>query len=1144
MRNILTLIFTSFLFYSARADTFIVTSNADSGAGTFREAIGFANANGTAVTDFIQFNIADQSEAGRTINLHTELPTLTSKITIDGTTQTGSNLGISNARITLYLDHNTSLPFTFLFIHNATDVAIYGLCFKFFGNPNAGGSLHYAIVLRNASQITVGVAGKGNLFSAVREGITNNYWNYYTADSAKNIVIQNNVFGLSSGNQVVKGGHINLSGAANITMGGPNLVDGNLHIDASVSLTQINNSASAFFANIQNSRFNVNWDESIYYNYADGSMVLGGNNTDDSLTTKTWIRNCIFNGGGLGYLTLNQLYHRAIVQGNKFGLNATGNSCYYSPYNIGVGAFSKNVLIGGYGIAEQNIVNGNIYFYGQRRGVHILQNQISGIILNAGIAAPDPFIKITAYDNNLIQGVANNNAKIQLYTTDCPLNSVCLLKKYFAVTMADASGNWSFPYTAATPNLVATATNADSSTSAFTSVDVDHYNYIGGKSASCGKSNGSITGVRVYKGTHIRWYNSSNVLVSTDTSLVNVPAGTYFLHVSNGANGCLFNVGFTIVNYSPPPVLNPLPTITNASCGAANGKIEHSTYAGFRNIWYNNVLDSVGNGALVNNLLPGSYSLKLVSLTDTSCNKTYGTFVVTNQSGPSLNTNNIQITAATCSNSNGSIKGITVANVTGVPFFKWLDSANNTVGNELELVNIPPGKYRLKFKDNTGCDTIVTGFYTVTDVGKITIDTSNKLITASKCSGNTGSIEQLIINGAQNFTWTNTATNAVVGNAANVYNLPSGNYILTLTNSSGCSKASPVFFVPPSAFSPIGVTSALLGDAVCNQNNGFAHALSFSSNATLYSFSWRDSITNQIIGTGNNLDNLNAGSYLLFATDSNGCKKKVFSAVIKNLPVPTFDYSQVQIKPDNCSLKNGGISSLSVNNLKGPTVYTWYDQQQNLVGNTINLNNTEAGTYTLKITDAGFCTIQSTPFTIVNINNELPAPLYDDLTIPRFSTAELIIKNPATGNYRLTDNSPAFNVLANNDIGKFTIPNIKTDTSFFIKRIYGACESKAVRINIKVVDKSFFAIPTAFTPNGDGLNDRLNVKIVGFVTLSNFSIYNKWGELVFETNKLNTGWDGFYKGILQNTGSFIWFAAGKDINGNSIKDRGSFTLIR
>jgi gliding motility-associated-like protein len=83
-----------------------------------------------------------------------------------------------------------------------------------------------------------------------------------------------------------------------------------------------------------------------------------------------------------------------------------------------------------------------------------------------------------------------------------------------------------------------------------------------------------------------------------------------------------------------------------------------------------------------------------------------------------------------------------------------------------------------------------------------------------------------------------------------------------------------------------------------------------------------------------------------------------------------------------------------------------------------------------------------------------------------------------------------------------------------------------------------------FCARGDGLNDRLNVGVAGLITLSNFSIFNKWGEMVFKTSKLNTGWDGIYKGVLQNTGSFIWLAEGKDINGNSIRDRGSFTLIR
>jgi hypothetical protein len=62
--------------------------------------------------------------------------------------------------------------------------------------------------------------------------------------------------------------------------------------------------------------------------------------------------------------------------------------------------------------------------------------------------------------------------------------------------------------------------------------------------------------------------------------------------------------------------------------------------------------------------------------------------------------------------------------------------------------------------------------------------------------------------------------------------------------------------------------------------------------------------------------------------------------------------------------------------------------------------------------------------------------------------------------------------------------------------------------------------------------------------LEYFRIYNQWGELIYETHRLNEGWDGNHRGILQNTGVFIWTAKGKDIKGNVITDKGSFVLIR
>jgi hypothetical protein len=51
-------------------------------------------------------------------------------------------------------------------------------------------------------------------------------------------------------------------------------------------------------------------------------------------------------------------------------------------------------------------------------------------------------------------------------------------------------------------------------------------------------------------------------------------------------------------------------------------------------------------------------------------------------------------------------------------------------------------------------------------------------------------------------------------------------------------------------------------------------------------------------------------------------------------------------------------------------------------------------------------------------------------------------------------------------------------------------------------------------------------------------------QLVFETQQLNNGWDGKMNGLPQDQGAYVWIAQGTDINGNVVRDRGSFVLVR
>ena len=87
--------------------------------------------------------------------------------------------------------------------------------------------------------------------------------------------------------------------------------------------------------------------------------------------------------------------------------------------------------------------------------------------------------------------------------------------------------------------------------------------------------------------------------------------------------------------------------------------------------------------------------------------------------------------------------------------------------------------------------------------------------------------------------------------------------------------------------------------------------------------------------------------------------------------------------------------------------------------------------------------------------------------------------------------------------------------------------------------------PTSFTPNHDGKNEMLTPKLNGCrVESLRFMIYNRWGELVFESNQPNVGWNGLYKGILQPEDVYVYYCSYITDDGVSRQQKGTFILIR
>jgi gliding motility-associated-like protein len=103
-------------------------------------------------------------------------------------------------------------------------------------------------------------------------------------------------------------------------------------------------------------------------------------------------------------------------------------------------------------------------------------------------------------------------------------------------------------------------------------------------------------------------------------------------------------------------------------------------------------------------------------------------------------------------------------------------------------------------------------------------------------------------------------------------------------------------------------------------------------------------------------------------------------------------------------------------------------------------------------------------------------------------------------------------------------------------------DSAYVTVKIFKTNPQIF-VPTAFTPNGDGKNDLFKPIGVGIKNIEYFRVYNRWGQMVFNTTVNGKGWDGRIEGKTQSTNTFVWIVKGIDYLGKPFFRKGNVTLI-
>ncbi|MDN3581564.1 gliding motility-associated C-terminal domain-containing protein [Mucilaginibacter flavus] len=596
-RQFMLMLFVALSCLQASATVFVVSSNADSGPGTLRDALAQAAANGSATQDIINFNLPGSGAQALTIKLFTQLPEVTSNLVIDGSSQPGPKLGNSDAKVYIIPDVSYTFPGTkaaALLMTETSNVDIYGLCIKGYDSKltNFNGNLLFtAISAYDCVNVTIGAPGKGNVFADNIYGIYGGTASLTDSKNNTNFIIESNFIGYDeSGTNVVELGYAIDLTADDSFIGGPASLDRN-YFAKNVTINGQGNSFVNNSLSLDIHRQDIREAGASVLIKFEGSGVQVTDN--DFCATQ-------FQFISVSNLTFSR---------NKQS-DLPGNSLlYFFKCNFG--------FIGDDDERDMNFFNndGGAMYAVESSNIVIKKNSIScnqkPYLISAGTAVPD--INVLVNSKTEFSGTGTPGADIYIYNdnTDC---SVCNPVQYYAATTADASGKWKITGDFNTKKLVANAifnNNTSEYTQPQVSADDADHDII---QPSCDKNNGSITLKNLKNVITVNWFTSDDQPVGSGVKLDNVGPGIYYAKCYSGSCNAK-SINFTLTNYTPSIDASGL-TKTNAHCHVNNGsitgiKLPAVTNAAFTPVWKNADGTVVGNNIDLKDIGPGTYTLAL-----------------------------------------------------------------------------------------------------------------------------------------------------------------------------------------------------------------------------------------------------------------------------------------------------------------------------------------------------------------------------------------------------------------------------------------------------------------------------------------------------------------------------------------------------
>ncbi|RAJ97398.1 gliding motility-associated-like protein [Larkinella arboricola] len=591
--------------------------------------------------------------------------------------------------------------------------------------------------------------------------------------------------------------------------------------------------------------------------------------------------------------------------------------------------------------------------------------------------------------------------------------------------------------------------------------------------------------------SHVQWSGPGITTAQStqDTVTVAVTTKTVY-HVKTFSQtdpGCFIEKEITIEQQETPKITAITPS--QPQCGDSNGTLIVSAAGGTGTLSYSLNGTDYKTVNQFDKLPGGEYTVTVKDQNQCLVAQT-----ISLDKTVKLQMRELVVIPAACGKDNGSVQ---IKSYEG----------NGTLSYSIDGINYQPtgvfnnlkvGSYTASVKDQTGCTDSRTVTISSAERPKITQTT----IQPATCGQANGKFT-LQVTGTQPFQYE--LNGVAVSSLAEVANLAAGTYQVVVRDANFCQVDTSIVVAQQGAPTISKITAI---DPSCGRPNG---ELSITAQGNPEPLQY--SIDGNTFQTGSFFKNLPPGTYSILVKDPNGCLTQDQATLSPSSP-PAIQ--QVDVLDTSCGKDNGSLT-VTAQSRSGSLQYSI---DSLVYQSSAAFNDLKAALYTVFVKDDKGCVVTSTAQIQASTAPQI-TQIWPEPTDCKVNTGRLFVRATGEGELSYTITGRAAqkdSIFKDLSQGTYEI-EVRDNQNCWVRQTATVEESC----------QTFVRMPDAFTPNGDGTNDLLDV-FTDSITDFELRIFNQWGEVIFVSNDPEQKWDGKYRGQAYPPMVYTYTVAYKSLN--------------